>query len=435
MSVGCLNRRSELLWKEQTKQGGRCGNSPAPGTGGTSSHATGTLRRNGSSLMPAPMVRTRHPGIFKRGSRYVAVYTAGGKQRKESARTLDDARRLKATRTAQVADGEFHEQTRVTFHAYAREWVETYRGRARRGFRESTREDYRRLLDGYALRFFSDRIRVSQVTPRHIAQFINWLCEQTTPAGKPLSDSTVRNAMNPVRACLATAVTEGLIRHNPTTGASLPHRPAIEGLEVDDVRPLSRSQLGAFLALVHPRHRLMFRLLASTGLRVSELVALQWRHLHLDGASPHVKVRRAIVRGRLQPPKSRHGRRDVPLSQAVVSDLRKHRLLSKASAADDLAFPSLTGTPLNVENLRNRHLKPVAEEIGAPWVGFHTFRHTCASLLFERGANAKQVQRWLGHHAASFTLDTYIHLLPGEFCEPLELSEERSFVAAPAHSG
>jgi integrase len=82
--------------------------------------------------------------------------------------------------------------------------------------------------------------------------------------------------------------------------------------------------------------------------------------------------------------------------------------------------------------LRSRYLKPAAEEAGVPWIGFHTFRHTCASLLFERGANAKQVQRWLGHHAASFTLDTYIHLLPGDVCEPLDLAEEPTLSKVPA---
>ena len=46
---------------------------------------------------------------------------------------------------------------------------------------------------------------------------------------------------------------------------------------------------------------------------VSELVALQWRHLRLDGSEPAVRVRRAIVRGRDHPPKSRNGRRNVPL--------------------------------------------------------------------------------------------------------------------------
>jgi integrase len=44
-------------------------------------------------------------------------------------------------------------------------------------------------------------------------------------------------------------------------------------------------------------------------------------------------------------------------------------------------------------------------------VSFHTFRYTCASLLFEAGRNVKQVQAWLGHADPAFTLSTYIHLM------------------------
>jgi integrase len=44
-------------------------------------------------------------------------------------------------------------------------------------------------------------------------------------------------------------------------------------------------------------------------------------------------------------------------------------------------------------------------------VGFHTFRHTCASLLFDQGRNVKQVAEWLGHADPSFTLRTYVHLI------------------------
>jgi hypothetical protein len=67
-------------------------------------------------------------------------------------------------------------------------------------------------------------------------------------------------------------------------------------------------------------------------------------------------------------------------------------------------------------------MKPAAEEACVPWVGFHTFRHTCASMLFAQGRNAVQVQRWLGHHSAAFTLATYVHLMDGDLGEPLSLS-------------
>lgn len=71
------------------------------------------------------------------------------------------------------------------------------------------------------------------------------------------------------------------------------------------------------------------------------------------------------------------------------------------------------------------------EEAGAPWAGFHTLRHTCASILFESGRNLRQVQRWLGHHSASFTLDTYVHLLDEGIGEGLALDVEPSSPTKP----
>ena len=44
-------------------------------------------------------------------------------------------------------------------------------------------------------------------------------------------------------------------------------------------------------------------------------------------------------------------------------------------------------------------------------MSFHTFRHTCASLLFEAGKDVKQVQEWLGHADPAITLRTYVHLM------------------------
>src|SRR4051794_19880795 len=266
----------------QSKAGGRCANSPAPAQEGEAPMRT---ERNADHRQ---MVKTRTPGIYKRGGRYAVVYRdATGKQRKASARTYDAARQLKAKLEADVARGEFYDGGRVRFAEYFSEWIERYQGRGRRGFREATRDEYRRLAEKYAIPYFGPRLQLSEMTPRRLANFVGWLCEQTTPKGTPLSDSTVANAVKPVRACLATALTEGLIRHNPAQGLSLPNRPTADDVEDEDARPFTRGQLAAFLAQVHPRHRLFFRLLASTGLRISEAIALQRKHLHLDGSSPH----------------------------------------------------------------------------------------------------------------------------------------------------
>jgi len=190
----------------------------------------------------------------------------------------------------------------------------------------------------------------------------------------------------------------------------------------EEVRPLTREQLAIVLDLAPSRHRAMLELLAGTGLRISEGIALQRRHLHLDGARPKVRVRRAIVKRRVQPPKTRHGRRDVALSPVLVDRLRAH-LADLPDIPEALVFPTRSGTPLDPDNLRKRVLKPIMEEAGAPWAAFHTLRHTYASLQLAAGVNIVQLSRALGHHSASFTLDTYVHLLEGEEAPALDLTD------------
>jgi integrase len=379
--------------------------------------------------MAAQFLPTRYPGIYRRGERYVFSYRdSGHRQRWQSARTLDEARRLKSAREADVARGEFQELSRVTFCEYAEEWVDRYQGRGRNGFRDETRKKYRADLERYAYPYFGKRLRrrLGQVMPRDVSGFVAWLCDEEVH-GRTLSDSRVRNIVAPVRACLATAVEEGVIRQNPAASVRLPHRPRIED-DGETIRVLTHEQLTMFLELVHPDYRLFFRVLASTGVRYSEAIALQKKHLRLSGPRPAVRVRQRLYREKLAPPKSKYGRRDVPIPPDLVSDLR---LVVRTLDDDDYVFSCLTGPPLNYSNLRQRIMKPIAEEIGAPWLGFHTFRHTCASLLFERGANAVQVQRWLGHHSAAFTLATYVHLMDDDIGEPLELQRVNKSVNKP----
>src|SRR5215204_992898 len=205
-------------------------------------------------------------GHLQARRRYVFSYRLNGKQRWESARTLTEAQRLKAHRSADADRGELHERSRLTFREYAEEWVERYQGQGRSGFRASTRGDYRRDLKRYAFSYFDERLglKLSEVTPRDVANFLAWLTDEREQ-GKRLADATVRRIFAPVRACLATAVREGLIRHNPATGAALPHRPKVEDDEYEEVRALTPEQLASFLAHVHPRHRTFFHFLAATG--------------------------------------------------------------------------------------------------------------------------------------------------------------------------
>ena len=76
--------------------------------------------------MSAAKVKTRYPGIYKRGGRYVYTYRdASGRQRNRSAATLGEAKAKRSEALAEVASGEHRELSKVTFADYAREWIET----------------------------------------------------------------------------------------------------------------------------------------------------------------------------------------------------------------------------------------------------------------------------------------------------------------------
>jgi integrase len=374
----------------------------------------------------AKLSKTSKPGVFRRHGKhcsgkgrcdcpYVIVWRSLGRQYTETHRTMALAQEAKRRREAEVAEGAFAERGREKLHDYALDWIERYQGTGRRGYRPETRDEDRRLLERYTLQYFPADLKVAEITPRMVADFIGWLTRQPSRHGGTLSDSAVRNAFRPLSVCLSSARREGLIRHNPASEAVLPHRPEPE--DEERARPFPGETMELVVLLIRPEHRLMFELLAGTGLRRSELLALEGRHLSL-GEKPHVKVRKRIRRRRgigllVGPLKSRHSRREIPIPVEIAS-----RLAALEIEPDALVF-STEAKPLDPDNLYARVLRPAVEEAGVGWAGFHTFRHTVASRLFAEGRNAVQVQRWLGHHSPSFTLDTYVHLLDPDLGEPL----------------
>ena len=372
------------------------------------------------------LVKTKTPGVFKRidghGATvgYVAVIRVAGKQRKRNASTYDAARRIKRESETDRDRGELQEPTTIKFLAFLDEWVERYRGQGRRGFRENTRDEYRRLIDNYARPYFSAKLRLVDVSTYQLARFVDWLAD-ADEQGKRFSDSTIANIVIPLRAALTTANREGLIRHNPSQSLALPHREEVEEEDEEEIKVFSREQLAAVLTMAPQKYRLMFEVLATTGLRISEGIALQRLHFQLDGSTPEVCVRRGIVKGRIEPPKTKYGRREVALPVSVVYRLRAHLAEMADQDSTALVFTNEAGNLLEPGNLRRRHLKPIVEEVGAPWAGFHTFRHTFASLHLSRGTNLLQLSRALGHHSAAFTLSRYTHLLPGDEAPALDL--------------
>jgi len=353
------------------------------------------------------MEKTRVPGVYARGTRYVAVYRDDqGIQRKKAFRTQGEAAAFKKKQEVSIEDGTYQAPSQITLHEYLAEWLPAYDQ-----IRENTRDDYE-LGAKTAREFFSGREKLTAITPRRVAEYVTWLsCHVNAPR-------TVHKRLVPLRSMFRTAMEQGLIRSNPCQGVRLPKVQAQvhdEDHEDDTVKVFNLEQLETILKVA--KQPLLWNLLACTGLRISEALALEWRHLELNGSSPHVKVRRAIVRGQMGPPKSKHGRRDVALPFSLVRALR-----STETPREGLVFASTANTPHSPNNLRRRILRPTLEEAGCSWAGFHTFRHTFSSMQIANGVNIVALSRALGHHSAAFTLSTYAHLMHGDEAPALEIN-------------
>ena len=74
-----------------------------------------------------------------------------------------------------------------------------------------------------------------------------------------------------------------------------------------------------------------------------------------------------------------------------------------------LIFETITGGHLSHVTVR-KHFKKVVSEMGIPEMRFHDLRHSFAVTSLQNGDDIKTVQENLGHHSASFTLDTYCHI-------------------------
>jgi len=352
------------------------------------------------------LVKTKTPGIYTRGNRYVVVFRdPAGRQRKRYAKTLAEARTLKAALTTDVKRSEYIEESKVSFAEYAVRWIETYDGRTARGIRPATLRDYRRVLgldedgkptgDGAVEHF--GRMPLAAIRPQDVKAYAAKL------VGRGLARNTVRLAVAPVKAMLATAYEEGLIRSNPAAGLRLGRTVAAAPMKV--THALTEEEVVRVLAEVPERHQLLVETLAQTGLRISELLALT--KADIDFGRRRVSVSKRLSGGELDEPKSKNGVRVVPLSPGLAQ-----RLWTRlATSPDDaLVFAGDDGRSYDRTYLY-RIVNAAGRRAGIEWpVGLHTFRHSCASIMFRRGVPKEAIRRLLGHHSWDFTAGTYVHL-------------------------
>ena len=212
---------------------------------------------------------------------------------------------------------------------------------------------------------------------------------------------------------------DGLIARNPAVLVTRPGvaRREAKHLDADGVAAVLR-------AAESSRYYPALVLIAATGLRKGEALALSWDRSVVNLDESWLKVRKTVGRVGAElvfsEPKTDRSRRTVPLSPAVVGMLRRHRTEQKAErlrAGDQwqetgLVFTTEFGTPVDPRNFL-RVIEEAAKAAGVDGVGVHTLRHSAAVGWLEAGVHIKAVADMLGHSSISITGDIYGHTSDG----------------------
>ncbi len=282
-----------------------------------------------------------------------------------------------------------------TFETFTVRWLRDYVDVINK---PSEQRNKRMYLRAHLLPAFGQRL-LDAITTADIAGYTRAMRDQG------LAAKTVNNHLTVLRRCLATAVDWGEL-------AAVPRMKFLKTTP-PPFRFLDERETAALLAACRPGlWRTMVLVALKTGLRYSELAALEWADLDL--AAGMLSVHRAVVRGHMGTPKN--GRiRHVPLTGDVVEALRA---LGPGTGPVFQRDGQMISYGCALRYLWRR----ASPRAGLPPMGWHVMRHTFASRLVSRGAPLKAIQDLLGHGTINMTL-RYAHLTPGVLREAMALLE------------
>lgn len=170
-------------------------------------------------------------------------------------------------------------------------------------------------------------------------------------------------------------------------------------------RFLTPAEFKKLLAELGEPYKTMALVAGCTGLRVSEIVGLQWGDLNWENLT--MFVRRSIVSGKVYDTKTEASQKPLPLDPELAEILLRFRAQASYVTAWDFIFAGDSGKPRWQGTMLTDHIKPAAERAGIGKVGWHTFRHMFSSLLHEAGTGMAVQKELLRHADIQTTMNLY----------------------------
>jgi integrase len=359
------------------------------------------------------------------------VSTPDGRRVAVTRDTEDEVRRELRRLAGKVAAGEPVASTQHTVRSWLAVWLEE----ARPNLSPRTYEHYEACIRLYINPVLGRR-RLTELKPEHVTAMVR------TMQDRGLSPATAARARAVLRRALKIAQRYGHVAVNVVTLTDPPR-------QVEPERPhLTADQARAVLAAAaQDRLRARHHVALYLGLRQGELLGLRWQDVDLDRGTLAVRQQlqrmpwkhgcqhpapahgKAAACGRTRgadcpqrhsggvvasTPKSKAGRRVLPLPQVLRAELAAHRQrqeLEREHAGplwDDhgLVFCQPTGRPLD-KSWDAKAWRALLVRSGAPAMGTHAARRTCATLLLEAGVDPRTVAEIIGHSSVALTMNVY----------------------------
>jgi integrase len=274
--------------------------------------------------------------------------------------------------------------------------------------------------------------RLRDVTVSDLQRFVSTLqVEKRKKIGKqlvvsraPASTQTKLHMKNALSAIFEHAIAiEWYGSRNPAKSVKLPE------MQRKPTHALSLDQATALLKALPSPAREMAMTSMLTSMNVAEICGLVWKNLNLSGQF-------AIVDGEAIPPMSlvirqqwRLGAytsvketaraRTLPIAGPLAGVFAVMKQRAEYVGPGDPVFASRNGTPVDEHNVANRHLKKVGTQLGMPWLSWHCFRRTTATVADQLGAGTSDRKGILGHSTSA---------MAAHYVQPADHDRRRAFL-------
>ena len=262
----------------------------------------------------------------------------------------------------------------------------------------STRQHHAYLLDHYIEpRFANEPMRVMKAL-----MVEEWLLSLCGAKGRPLAGTTKSSIRSLLSKCFNLAAKHEFIsafEENPM------HLVDVKGVSKrqKEIQQITVDQFQSIRADLPEVLNVLVLVDAALGLRISELLALQWEDL--DVAKKTIFIRRKFTRGRIGKTKTPASCATLPVADGLLQILTDWK---KRTGDSEWVFPSSrTGGPRSGSMLLQKGLKPIAAKHGVPGLTWHALRHACRAWLSSGGATLTTQKGLLRHADESTTSDIY----------------------------